>query len=150
MSRLMIPHIDQEGKKMYYSYNEAFWEEQDSIQNWIQADPKLLKGAKKAGWLWVLQGDTGVKAPTCWSGLVRFKISIAYKGECIQVFLSACPYIRQKGNWAMGRRIWNLWAVKDQRWIGLHHNSLCVWLSELCHVWNCLKPQWYFVSQRSV
>ena len=56
MSRLMIPHIDQEGKKMYYSYNEAFWEEQGSIQNWIQADPKLLKGAKKAGWLWVLQG----------------------------------------------------------------------------------------------
>ena len=94
--------------------------------------------------------DTGVKAPTCWSGLVRFKIPIAYKGECIQVFLSACPYIWQKGNWGMGRRAWNLWAVKDQRCIGLHHNSLCVWLSELRHVWNCLKPQWYFVSQKSV
>ena len=41
-------------KKMYYWYNEAFWEEQDSIQNSIQADPKLLKGAKKASWFWVL------------------------------------------------------------------------------------------------
>lgn len=85
-----------------------------------------LREQRKLAGLGFYRGDTGVKAPTCWSGLVRFKIPIAYKGECIHVFLSACPNIRQKGNWGMGRRAWNLWAVKDQRWISLHHNSLSV------------------------
>lgn len=40
-----------------------------------------LREQRKLAGFGFYRDDTGVKAPTCWSGLVGFKIPIVYKGK---------------------------------------------------------------------
>lgn len=81
-----------------------------------------LREQRKLAGFGFYRGDTGVKAPTCWSGLVRFKIPIAYRDSYQLAQISGK---RETGGWGRELETCEQLKIKDgSAFITIHSQCL--------------------------